>query len=69
MLASMRAELLVLRKWPAAWGLLLVTPMLVLLSDYVAEFISYLALTPADYAEYGTPAQEIPALLPSRSTS
>jgi hypothetical protein len=42
----MRAELLVLRKWPAAWGLLLVTPALVLLNDYVAQFISYLSLTP-----------------------
>jgi ABC-2 type transport system permease protein len=66
MLASMRAELLVLRKWPAAWGLLLVTPMLVLLSDYVAQFIFYLALTPADYAAYGTPAQNLSSLLPSQ---
>jgi ABC-2 type transport system permease protein len=65
-LASIRAELLVLRKWPAAWGLLLVTPVLVLLSDYVAEFISYLNLTPADYAAYGTPAQSFPALTPSQ---
>jgi hypothetical protein len=62
MLASMRAELLVLRKWPAAWGLLLVTPVLVLLSDYVAEFVSYLNLTPADYATYGTPSQAFGSL-------
>jgi ABC-2 type transport system permease protein len=62
MLASMRAELMVLRKWPAAWGLLLVTPMLVLLSDYVAEFISYLNLIPADYATYGTPSQAFGSL-------
>jgi len=62
MLASMRAELLVLRKWPAAWGLLLVTPALVLLSDYIAEFISYLNLTPADYATYGTPSQALGSL-------
>ncbi|MGD0064761.1 MAG: hypothetical protein ABSB76_15105 [Streptosporangiaceae bacterium] len=66
MLASMRAELLILRKWPAAWGLLLVTPMLVLLSDYVAEFIFYLNLTPADAAAYGTPAQNLSSLLPSQ---
>jgi ABC-2 type transport system permease protein len=59
----MRAELLVLRKWPAAWGLLLLTPVLVLLSDYVAQFIFYLSLTPADYATDGTPAQTLPALL------
>src|SRR5580692_5010390 len=62
MLASMRAELLVLRKWPAAWGLLLVTPALVLLSDYIAEFISYLNLTPAQYATYGTPGQALGSL-------
>jgi len=62
MLASMRAELLVLRKWPAAWGLLLVTPLLVLLYDYVAEFISYLNLIPADYATYGTPSQDFGSL-------
>lgn len=55
-----------LRKWPAAWGLLLVTPVLVLLSDYVAQFISYLNLTPADYATYGTPARNLPALLPGQ---
>jgi len=66
MLASMRAELLVLRKWPAAWGLLLVTPALILTSDYVAEFVSYLNLTPADYAVYGTPAQAFSSLTPSQ---
>jgi ABC-2 type transport system permease protein len=66
MLASMRAELLVLRKWPAAWGLLLVTPLLVLAFDYVAEFVSYLNLTPADYATYGTPSQAFGSLTPSQ---
>lgn len=66
MLASMRAELLVLRKWPAAWGLMLLTPVLVLLSDYVAQFIFYLTLSPADYGTEGTPAQNLPALLPSQ---
>ena len=66
MLASMRAELLVLRKWPAAWGLLLVTPLLVLSRGYVAEFIAYLTLTPADYLTAGTPAQNLPSLLPSQ---
>jgi hypothetical protein len=66
MLASMRAELLVLRKWPAAWGLMLVTPVLVLLSSYVAQFIFYLALTPAEYGTDGTPAQNLQSLLPSQ---
>ena len=66
MFAAARAELLVLRKWPAAWGLLLLTPVLVLLSDYVAEFIFYLTLNPADYGTSGTPAQNLPSLLPSQ---
>jgi len=64
--ASMRAELLVLRKWPAAWGLLAITPLLVLLSDYVAEWIFYLTLTPANYSTEGTPAQNLQGLLPSQ---
>src|ERR1700722_20361620 len=62
----MRAELLVLRKWPAAWGLLAITPLLVLLSDYVAEWIFYLTLTPAYYSSEGTPAQNLQGLLPSQ---
>jgi ABC-2 type transport system permease protein len=66
MFASMRAELLVLRKWPAAWGLMLVTPLLVLLTDYVAEFIIFLTLTPAEYGTLETPAQGIASLLPDQ---
>ena len=66
MLASMRAELLVLRKWPAVWGLLLVTPLLVLSRGYVAGFIAYLSLTPADYLTAGTPGQNLPSLLPGQ---
>jgi ABC-2 type transport system permease protein len=66
MLASMRAELLVLRKWPAAWGLLLLTPVLVFMTDYVAQYIIYLTLTPAQYSTLETPAQGIASLLPSQ---
>lgn len=66
MLASFRAELLVLRKWPAAWALLLLTPMLMLASYYVASLIQYVTLTPAEYGWAGTPAQQLPAMLPSQ---
>ena len=62
----MRAELLVLRKWPAAWGLLLVVPAATLLPYYVVSFVFYLTVTPAEYAQQGTPAQILPALLPSQ---
>ena len=66
MLAAYHAELLVLRKRPAALALLLVTPVLVLATDYVAEFIWYLTLTPAQYADFGSQAQNLPSMLPSQ---
>jgi ABC-2 type transport system permease protein len=66
MLAAARAELLVLRKWPAAWGLLLVMPALALIEYYVLDFVLYLTVTPAQYAQQGTPAQLLPALLPGQ---
>ena len=66
MLAAARAELLVLRKWPAAWGLLLVAPALTLVTYYVVTFVDYLTVTPAQYAQLGDPSQMLPALLPSQ---
>jgi ABC-2 type transport system permease protein len=65
-LAAARAELLVLRKWPAAWGLLLVTPAVTLVTYYVVGFVFYLTATPAQYAQPGTPAQNLPSLLPGQ---
>ncbi len=62
----MRAELLVLRKWPAAWGLLLVLPAVTLLSYYVVSFVQYVTETPAQYAQLGSPAQDLPSMLPSQ---
>jgi ABC-2 type transport system permease protein len=62
----MRAELLVLRKWPAAWGLLLVVPAIAVLPYYVVTFVTYLTATPAQYATLGTPAQNLPSMLPSQ---
>jgi ABC-2 type transport system permease protein len=62
----MRAELLVLRKWPAAWGLLLVLPVVTLLSYYVVPYVEYVTETPAQYATLGTPSQILPAMLPSQ---
>jgi hypothetical protein len=65
-LAAMRAELMVLRKWPAAWGLLLVVPAATLLPYYVVSFVVYLTDTPAEYAQQGSPAMILPSLLPSQ---
>jgi ABC-2 type transport system permease protein len=66
MLASWRAELLVLRKSRVAWALVLVAPLLVLVQTYLFQFVTYLGLTPAMYATYGSPAQNLPSLLPSQ---
>ncbi len=66
MLASLRAELLILRKSRVAWALLLTAPLLTLVTTYLFGFVDYLGLTPAMYAQYGTPQQNLPALLPSQ---
>ena len=66
MLASLRAELLVLRKSKVAWALVLTAPLLTLVTTYLFQFLDYLGDTPAMYAERGTPTQNLPGLLPSQ---
>lgn len=66
MLASLRAELLILRKSRVAWVLVLTAPLVTLVQTYLFQFVDYLGLTPATYAQFGTPAQNLPALLPSQ---
>ncbi len=66
MLASLRAELLVLRKSRVAWALILTMPLLTLVTTYLFQFLDYLGDNPAVYATQGTPAQNLPALLPSQ---
>ncbi len=66
MLASLRAELLVLRKSRVAWALVLVAPLLALVTTYLFQFLEYLGDTPATYSQQGTPAQDLPAMLPSQ---
>ena len=66
MLASLRAELLVLRKSKVAWALVLTAPALTLVTSYLFGFLDYIGDTPAMYAQQGTPAQHLPALLPSQ---
>jgi hypothetical protein len=53
MLASLRAELLVLRKSRVAWALVLTVPLLTLVTTYVFGFVNYLGLTPSMYAQFG----------------
>jgi ABC-2 type transport system permease protein len=65
-LASLRAELLVLRKSKVAWALVLTAPALTLVTSYLFSLLGYLGDTPAMYAQEGTPAQDLPAVLPSQ---
>jgi ABC-2 type transport system permease protein len=66
MWASLRAELLVLRKSKVAWTLVLTAPVLTLVSTYLFQFLGYLGDTPEHWTLEGTPAQNLPALLPSQ---
>ena len=66
MLASLRAELLVLRKSRVAWVLVLTAPLLTLVTDYLFGFLGYLGDNPLMYAQEGTPAQALESLLPGQ---
>jgi ABC-2 type transport system permease protein len=66
MLGALRAELLVLRKWRAAWALLLITPLLTLVTNYGLPYLQYLTVTPDQYSAVGTPSQILPTILPSQ---
>lgn len=66
MLAAWRAELFVLRKSRAVWALVAVAPLMVLVQTYLFGFALYLGLTPATEQLFGSPAQNLPALLPSQ---
>lgn len=67
MLASLRAELLVLQKWPAAWVLVLITPLYVLLFSYAIQYVLYLSAENGSLTDLGSPEQLLPALLPNQS--
>lgn len=66
MFASLRAELLVLRKSRVAWMLVLTAPLLTLVTDYLFGFLGYLGDTPALYSQEGTPTQALEGLLPAQ---
>lgn len=66
MVASLRAELVVLRRWPAMWALVLLTPVLTLIVGYVVPLLQLRTLTPGQYATVGTPDQILPTILPGQ---
>lgn len=66
-LAVFRAELLVLRRWPAAWVLVGVLPLYTVLQGYVLGYLYYLAQAKPDADPGGgSPEQLLPDLLPAQ---
>jgi len=65
LLASFRAELLVLRKWPVAWVLVLLNPLVVLLYSYGIQYVFYLTAETGTF-DLGSPDQILPTLLPGQ---
>ncbi len=66
MLASLRAELLILRKWPVCWALLLITPVLTLITGYLVPYLQFRTVTPDQYDQLGSPSQILPTILPGQ---
>jgi hypothetical protein len=66
-LASLRAELLVLRHRPAVWALVLALPVNMLIISYVTEYVTYLTAGAGSGSAGGaTAAQVLPYLLPGQ---
>jgi len=65
-LASLRAELLTLRKWWVAWALVLLTPVVLLLGQ-VTTYVYFLTARPEQYGSLGSPQDVIPGCCPSSS--
>lgn len=55
-------------RW-VAWALILLTPLLTLLNNYLAQYVLYRTVTPAQYDTLGSPDQILPALLPDQLSS
>jgi ABC-2 type transport system permease protein len=64
-LASLRAELLVIRHRPAVWALVLAMPVNILIGSYVTVYVTYLTAG-ADSVSGASAAQVLPYLLPGQ---
>lgn len=62
--ASLRAELLILRKWPAVWVLVLLGPFLTFLFDYFLPYFNYLSVKSGTAYSEVSPGQLLVYLLP-----
>jgi len=65
-LASFRAELLILRKWPVVWLLVLLPPTYTLVLDYVVQYVVYLTADTGSLSDLGPAELHLAALLPNQ---
>ena len=65
MLASLRSELLVMRKWPVMWAFVLALPVFTLLNGYVDQYVLYLNAGTGAIV-LASPSQVLPTILPGQ---
>ena len=64
-LASARAELLVMCRWPAMWAFVLIMPVVTLFDGYIAQYVLYLNAGTSAIV-LSSPSQVLPAILPGQ---
>ncbi len=64
LLATIRAELLIMRGRPAVWGLVLIVPVQMLISYYLTQYVEYLTVNSPDAQVWGL---NVPQLLTALS--
>jgi ABC-type transport system involved in multi-copper enzyme maturation permease subunit len=64
-LASARAELLVMCRWPAMWAFVLIMPVVTLFDGYLAQYVLYLNAGTSAIV-LSSPSQVLPAILPGQ---
>lgn len=67
--ASYRAELLVLRRWPAAWVLVLLPALALLLTSYATPYLFYRTAGNGVVSDAGSPLQTLYTLSPSQAVT
>ena len=64
-LASARAELLVMCRWPAMWAFVLIMPVVTLFDGYLAQYVLYINAGTSAIV-LSSPSQVLPAILPGQ---
>lgn len=55
-----------MRKWIAAWVLILIAPLFVLFSDYAIQYLFYLTANSGTFSDLGAPSEILLTLLPNQ---